>query len=112
MPTYFFYMSQFIPAIHHKTESKLKEENAKAEFPSVTTDIWTSRANRSFMSLTIRYCDKNFAIVQRQLTIEHFPGTHTGVSIKAQLGRMLDKWQVTTPEGLPLFVTVDHGTNI
>jgi hypothetical protein len=73
--------------------AKLREElAAHSGFYCVTTDIWTDRSTRSYMSLTIHYVDDRFKIQNKLLGVVPFPGKHDGVRIGEKITELLDKW--------------------
>lgn len=47
--------NQLLPAICDSAATKLKEMLQKAEYVSVTTDIWTSDSNKSFLTVTCHF---------------------------------------------------------
>jgi hypothetical protein len=57
----------------------------------LTTDIWTDRSARSYMSLAIRYIDEDFYSHNKLLGVIHFPGKHSGPRIGAKLAELLDE---------------------
>lgn len=48
---------------------------------SFTSDMWTSRANDSFLSLTVHYIDEQFLLRHFILNCEPFEGSHDADSI-------------------------------
>jgi hypothetical protein len=61
---------------------------------TLTTDVWTDRAARSYMSLTIHFVDDKFKAHSKVLGVLHFPGRHGGDRIGAKLDEMLDDWNL------------------
>jgi hypothetical protein len=71
----------------------LREELAShTGYYSLTTDIWTDRSARSYMSLTIHYVDQQFKPYNKLLGVVHFPGKHDGERIGAKLIELIDEW--------------------
>lgn len=64
----------------------------ECEYYCLTTDIWTDRAMRSFMALTIHYLDQEFNMNRWTLEVIHFPGRHTGASIAQFIDKQTRKW--------------------
>ncbi|KAF9271507.1 hypothetical protein BGZ68_003524, partial [Mortierella alpina] len=59
-------------------EDMLKVRFAETlEFGSLTTDSWTSAANRPYMSVTLHWLDKDFGLHECALALEPQPYPHT-----------------------------------
>ncbi|KAF9946961.1 hypothetical protein BGZ72_011000, partial [Mortierella alpina] len=59
-------------------EDMLKVRLAESlEFGSLTTDSWTSAANRPYMSVTLHWLDKDFHLNECALALEPQPYPHT-----------------------------------
>ena len=65
-------------------------ETVKPDLQSVgfTTDLWTSRAGHSYMSLTTHFIDKSWKLHRYTPYIKPFPDRHTGVNIHLELDSM------------------------
>lgn len=72
-------------------KAKLRDECA---YYAITTDIWTDRRLRSYISLTVHYLDQQFACNNWTLEVEHFPGKHTGAAIARVLNKTLNRWEL------------------
>jgi hypothetical protein len=92
------------------------EKELKADLPHVghvafTTDIWTSRNNDPFLSLTLHYVTKDFVLKKFSLEHKHLLGRHTG----AYIAKFLDEMISAVP-GLEPSTTVtcvhDSGANM
>ena len=55
----------------------------------VTTDLWTSRAGDSYISLTLSWVDQKFRLLRFTPFVHPFPGRHTGDRISIELDEML-----------------------
>ena len=51
----------------------------------LTTNIWTSRATKSFATTTAHFLDKQWKLTTCVLETIHFPGHHTGILIYKKL---------------------------
>ena len=59
-------------------EDMLKDRLAESlEFSSLTTDSWTSAANRPYMSVTLHWLDKDFHLDECALALEPQPYPQT-----------------------------------
>ena len=67
-------------------------ETVKPDLQSVgfTTDLWTSRAGHSYMSLTTHFIDKSWKLHRYTPYIKPFAVRHTGVNIYLELDSMID----------------------
>lgn len=54
-----------------------------------TTDMWTSRPQDSYISLTASFIDKNWELHRWVPYIKHFPSRHTGSNISVGLDKMV-----------------------
>ena len=54
-----------------------------------TTDLWTSRVEDSYISLTTTFIDKNFHMHRYVPFVRFFPDRHTGVNIGLSLDAMI-----------------------
>ena len=54
-----------------------------------TTDIWTSRAQDPYMSLTVHFIDGNWNLHRWTPFVKPFPSSHTGKNISLELTEML-----------------------
>lgn len=63
---------------------------------SLTSDMWTARNARSYISLTIHYVDDNFCSKNWTLEVRELPGIHDGKSIAAALlVAMMEDWSLS-----------------
>ena len=56
-----------------------------------TTDLWTSRAGDSYISLTCSFIDHNWRLHRWTPFVRHFPGRHTGERIALKLDNMIEE---------------------
>lgn len=79
---------------------------------AVTTDIWTDQyTNNSYITATAHDINDDWKLVNRTLATSEFDSelTHTGVNIRATLGKILTDFAVTVDR--VIFVT-DRGANM
>ena len=64
----------------------------KSTVPSIgfTTDLWTSRAQDSYISLTTSFIDLDFELHRWCPFVKPFPARHTGINISLGLDRMIE----------------------
>ena len=62
-----------------------------------TTDLWTSRAQDAYMSLTFSFIDDNWRLHRYTPFVKYFPGSHTGERIALELDEMIDELELSSP---------------
>ena len=89
-----------IPNAYHQAASRLKTllaQQATVCTPScssvhLTTDAWTSRTNKSFITYTVHYVDEEFRIQSYVIATVEFRDTHTSENLKSHAIQTLTKW--------------------
>lgn len=71
-----------------------RKQMEHALYFAVTTDGWTSRANQSYLSLTVQYIDEEWTLQSHLLEIHQFAEAHTGDNLATELQGMLQKWKL------------------
>ena len=75
----------------------------KALYVTVTTDMWTSPSNSSFIAVTLHYLTPEFKMRNLTLEVSPFHGTHTGENIKNFLEGVFEKWGISKENIVILF---------
>ena len=71
-------LERFNNGISHLGQLLQDPSNGKLH---ATFDLWTSRANRAFMGITVHYIDKNWKICNQVLDMHPVPESHTAAYI-------------------------------
>ncbi len=80
---------------HAKCKEVLKQRlKNEAQFIALTTDIWTSLATESYLSVTAHYIDSNWELQAFVLETLSFPERHTGVNIADKLKGLAERWEI------------------
>ena len=87
--TYARKLPQRLEEVQRKVAEKLAECKDNILSASFTSDMWTSRANDSFLSLTIHYVDGDFILRHFVLHCDPFAGTHNADSIAKTLDEQI-----------------------
>ena len=87
-------------------KEKLREE---AVFISLTTDLWTSIATESYITVTAHYIDNNWVLQAFVLETLPFPERHTGINIAQKLKEMVGEWEILDTVRM---VSHDQGSNM
>lgn len=105
------------PILYHEIKEKLinqlKEDIALDLMSmSFTSDCWTSRSRHSYIFLTLHYMTQNFELKNITLGMSQLLERHTGIYLKAELMRMLTKWDLLNTPTVPIYSVTDNGRNI
>lgn len=79
---------------------------------SVTADIWTSRRQDSYLSLSCHFIDKLFRIHRWTPAVALFNQSHTGENIQLALENLVENKLGIALDSLPLFATTDNAANM
>ena len=99
-----------LPAIYEAEFSRIKGLTRSAKFFSLTTDLWTSRANHAFTGVTAHFFDNSFDLHHYLLATKEFPEAHTAVNIADELQNILQEWEIKGD--MVSTITTDNGANI
>lgn len=104
-----------IPKLFHDTRSAVQAELEAAlqngvESMSFTSDMWTSRSNASFISLTCHFVDHRFHVKRYNLDTCSFSGRHTATQISLVLRDMVKDWNVPLDK-FPIYIVTDNARN-
>lgn len=105
-----------VPKLYDDTREKVRLELQNAfesgmESLSFTSDMWTSRANESYISLTCHFLDSQFKLTRYNLSTCHFPGKHTSARIASILDKLVTDWDIPK-DVCPFYVVTDNARNI
>ncbi len=94
----------------NKTQSDLKSKLSQTEAVCVTTDLWTSATNTSFLALTCHFWDeKEERLSSAILDCASVHGRHTADMIREEIDKVLDCFSI---KHKVLAVVTDNGSNI
>ena len=94
-----------------KEVTKLIKELTDASV-AVTADIWTSRRQDSYLSLTCHFIDKLFRIHRWTPAVALFNESHTGENIQVALEKLVEEKLGINMDDMPLFATTDNAANM
>ena len=78
---------------------------------SFTTDIWTSRSQDTYMSLTVHFLDKFWHLHRLTPFVKPFPEKHTGVNISLSLTDMIQQLSLNSGD-IDLTCVNDNASNM
>lgn len=103
-------LPQLLEEMQEKVKEHLHSDKETMMSAAFTTDIWTSRANDSFLSLTLHYIDKEFDLCSWTLDCCAFEGSHTAMAIKQELDKKIEALDL--PAMCEVFAIHDNGANM
>lgn len=111
LPSRRYFTVTIIPDIYDKMVSSIREKIVDIKSFSFTTDIWTcTPSNQSFISFSTHWVTPDVTHCSVVLKCKHFPGTHSGESMKNMILCMLEMWNI---DHFKVHLIVrDNGTNI
>lgn len=80
-----------------------------AEVVSLATDAWTSRATKSYLTITCHYVDKRCMIRFKVLQTEHFHGSLSGENVGLELTNCMLNWGIKDKVNV---ITSDNASNM
>ena len=86
-----------VTSICHKMFDSLKEELlAKLDSPyvSLTTDIWTSRTQQPYLTVTAHFITEKWKMESKVLQTRERPERHTGMNISERLKAAAGEWNI------------------
>ena len=97
-----------IPQKYHQVNSKMKDTLVSTSNISVTTDIWSSVAQDSYICLMCHYITKDFTQMQVCLHVAPFNDHHTGEHIANMMNTCLESWDLSSEIHV---IVRDNGSN-
>lgn len=98
-----------IPARYDKTKSEKKARMSRSKAKAVTTDMWTSASNTSYMGVTAHWIEEDFSMQSACLAVKPAPGSHTADYIAEEMQAVLNDWSIDSSS---LHVVTDSGANV
>ncbi|KAG0426906.1 hypothetical protein HPB47_025999 [Ixodes persulcatus] len=95
-----------------EVKRKLQEIFSRgAECYSLTTDGWTSRANDSYVCLTVHVMDKDIGQHVHALACTEMGNSHTADNLVRFIESVIEEWELPASGNLPIYVITDNGRN-
>ena len=108
LPSDKYFSETLIPGMYQKVALKVKNDVSSTSYVSLTTDVWSSVAQDSYISLTCHYIARDFTQQQICLHAAPFNDRHTGEHIGAMINKCLQSWDLTDKIHV---VVRDNGSN-
>ena len=84
--------------------------NTSVLFYSITSDLWTSISNKSFIGITVNFITPEMEMFSKLLSTEYFPQQHTARNIKECYLEVMKKYNLRWSRCVS--ATTDSGANI
>ena len=91
-------------------KSIITEITPNLKSAAFTSDLWTSRAQDSYISWTFHAIDENWRLHHWTPNVQQFPGRHTGILIEGKLDSFLE--ELNLPADLPMYCVNDQARNM
>ena len=108
LPSDKYFSETLIPEMYRKVSLKVKEGVSSTFYVSLTTDVWSSVAQDSYISLTCHYITEDFTQQQVCLHAAPFNDHHTGEHIGAMINKCLQCWSLADKIHV---IVRDNGSN-
>ncbi|XP_047144447.1 zinc finger BED domain-containing protein 4-like [Hydra vulgaris] len=93
IPSRKYFSTIEIPNIYQKVLSKIRFLAEKADYVSITTDMWSSTANVDYMSLTAHFLTEDMKQIHICLDVVTFPyESHTADNLVKFINESLERW--------------------
>ncbi|KAH6924830.1 hypothetical protein HPB50_025707 [Hyalomma asiaticum] len=107
-----------VPQLYHDTEKKVKAELSSAfeggtshtTAITFTSDMWTLRANESYISFTCHFLNPSINIKRFTLNTSRMAVSHSADNIAEILDEMCMEWEA--PGDCRKYIVTDNGHNI
>ncbi|XP_037930578.1 zinc finger BED domain-containing protein 4-like, partial [Teleopsis dalmanni] len=113
-PSYVFpsrttFSTIFLMEKYNKAKESILDILQEAKTISLTTDMWTSNANESYLAVTAHFISQNWKFNSCLLSCVECRFQHTSENLAAEIKRIIDEWRLTNK----IFaVTTDNAANI
>ncbi|XP_065662997.1 E3 SUMO-protein ligase ZBED1-like [Hydra vulgaris] len=91
-------------------KSIITEITPNLKSAAFTSDLWTSRAQDSYISWTFHTIDENWRLHHWTLHVQQFPGRYTGILIEEKLDSFLE--ELNLPADLPMYCVNDQARSM
>jgi len=102
IPSRVYFSRTEVPKLYNDVKSKITPQLLSAVSVGYTTDIWSSIANGSYISVTAHFVTFDFEQKSYILATQNMPERHTGVHIEERLLQLLSEWGLEKASGTSL----------
>lgn len=98
-----------LPRLFQLEKQRLHEELASANYIALTTDIWTSRQTRGYITVTAHYILPQWSLKSCVLETARMKKEHTAENIADDIRRVCNEWDILHKV---CCIVTDNGANI
>ncbi|XP_025759720.1 zinc finger BED domain-containing protein 1-like [Oreochromis niloticus] len=109
LPSRKYFTREALPKMYTEVRQSLATQLTKVSHFALTTDMWSSRTCKPYMTVTIHFME-DWELKTARFQTSYFPQDHTGEHIAEALQDVLKTWKLN-PTGL-VAITTDNGANI
>ncbi|XP_076052180.1 E3 SUMO-protein ligase ZBED1-like isoform X2 [Oratosquilla oratoria] len=102
-------MRTHFPSLYKKQKQQVREELEGASYVALTSDLWTSRQTKSFLSVTAHFISPEWELKSKLLATKRLMVDHTSENIADALKEICEEWDLL--EKVCCIVT-DNASNI
>ena len=84
--------------MYAEQKEKLKQEVKSCSHVALTSDIWTSAAIDSYLTITAHFRNSDWQLCTRVLTTANMPEHHTAVNIADRLTSTVEEWGIASTQ--------------
>ena len=96
-----------VMAMFSSMKSDVATELSQAHRIALTTDLWTSSNQNSYMVITAHFLTLDWKLVKRIISFKILPLPHTGLTISEQMIATILKWKIQNKVS---FINVDKAS--
>ena len=108
MAIYRYIVASLLPTKYDEIRQRVMKVLMQVKHLSLTTDIWTSRATKSLLTVTVHFIH-SWKLKSLVLATIKFYTKHTGGHIAGELQRITDHWEITQKV---VAVVTDNASNM
>ncbi|KAK3890989.1 hypothetical protein Pcinc_005154 [Petrolisthes cinctipes] len=98
-----------LPHLYQQERQRLHEELGSASYIALTTDIWTSRQTKGYITITAHYISPEWSLKSCVLETARMKKEHTAENIANYIRRVCEEWDIFHKV---CCIVTDNGANI
>lgn len=100
---------EVLPAMYLEVRKEVQQKLNAADYVALTTDGWTSRTSKSFITITAQVITEKYQLEEFVLSTKECLESHTGENLANDFQKSIEEWGLKTTE---VSVTTDNAANI
>ncbi|XP_076040518.1 protein polybromo isoform X4 [Oratosquilla oratoria] len=102
-------MQTHFPSLYEKQKQQVREELEGASYVALTSDLWTSRQTKSFLSVTAHFISPEWELKCKLLATKRLMVDHTSKNIGDAIKEICEEWDLL---GKVCCIVTDNAPNI